>query len=126
MKKQRLTLASLGALLLLGPAACIHHGHHGAGPPPHAPAHGYRHHHDHHGVDLVWDAHLGVYAVVGFPSLYFWDGYYYRYHDGFWQTASRPRGSFKPYRGHVPPGLAKKHGRKHHGTHKKFKRGRGW
>jgi hypothetical protein len=103
-----LAIVSLAALFLLGSTGCVHHTHHAAGPPPHAPAHGYRHHQVHDDVDLVWDAHLGVYAVVGFPSVYFWDGHYYRYHDD-WQRGAGPRGRWEPYRGHVPPGLAKKH-----------------
>ena len=121
MTKQRLALVSLTAALLLGAAGCVHHVHHRGGP-PYAPTQGHRYHYDHDDVDLVWDAGLGVYAVVGFPSVYFWDGRYYRYHERAWQRAARPRGYWEPYRGHVPPGLAKKY----HRRHKKFKRGRKW
>jgi hypothetical protein len=120
MAKQMPAIALLAALFLLGTGGCVHHVHHGGGPPPHAPAHGYRYHHGHDDVDLVWDAHLGVYAVVGFPALYFWDGYYYRYRDDHWQRGAGPHGQWKAYRGHVPPGLAKKH----HIKHKNFRRGK--
>jgi len=121
MAKQVLTIASLAALLLLGPAGCVHHVHDGAGPPRYAPAHGYRYHYDRDDVDLVWDTHLGVYAVVGFPSVYFWDGAYHRHHNNVWQLGAGPRGYWEPYYGHVPRGLAKKHYRKS----EKFKRGKG-
>jgi len=66
---------------LLALAGCVHvheHDDHEArrGPPPHAPAHGYRHHH--HDVDLRYDVHLGVYVVIGHPHHFFHDGRYYR------------------------------------------------
>src|SRR5262245_650986 len=54
--------------------------HHHGGPPPWAPAHGYRHkqhraYQSHEGsVELVFDSGIGVYAVVGFPNYYWWDG----------------------------------------------------
>ncbi|MFQ5585276.1 MAG: hypothetical protein ACE5GF_00390, partial [Thermodesulfobacteriota bacterium] len=40
------------------------------GPPPHAPAHGYRHKHR-HGVELMFDGGLGVYIAVGLSGIYF-------------------------------------------------------
>lgn len=99
-------------------AACVHHGPmhpvHGpvierGGPPPHAPAHGYRHRHG--GVDLTFDSGLGVYAVIGHPGYYFWDNLYWRYHEGFWRYSPSWGGSFIVSEGkRVPPGLAKKHG----------------
>ena len=70
-------------------AGCVHHHHHSgkgasgpvvlkkAGPPPHAPAHGYRHKHE-HGVELVFDSQLGVYVVVGWKDHFFSAGRYYR------------------------------------------------
>ena len=53
------------------------------GPPPHAPAHGYRHHQG--SVDLRWDAHLGVYVVIGHPHHFFHDGRYYRRVGEHWE-----------------------------------------
>ena len=67
--------------------SCFQHNHSGIystsknkkgnGPPPHAPAHGYRHKHQ-HGVELVYSSELGVYVVVGFPNHYFSEGHYFR------------------------------------------------
>ncbi len=69
------------------------------GPPPHAPAHGYRHKHYH---DLMFDSGLGVYIVVGRPDYYFWDKRYYRYYDGYWQFSSKIDGRWYRDDGKVP------------------------
>jgi hypothetical protein len=55
------------------------------GPPPHAPAHGYRHKHG--DVVLVYESSLGVYIVHGYQGHYFSDGNYYRSHKGAWQIS---------------------------------------
>jgi len=74
----------------------------GHGPPPWAPAHGYRHKHrrayqQREGtVDLVFDSGLGVYAVVGFPDYYWWDGSYLRISSGRWMTAAYLDASWTP------------------------------
>ena len=60
-------------------------------PPPHAPAHGYRHHHP-QGVDLVFDSGIGAYIVLGFDDLFFFDGVYMRFYDNRWHTADRHDG----------------------------------
>lgn len=77
------------------------------GPPPHAPAHGYRHAHG--PVDLRWDAHLGVYVVIGHPHHFFHDGRYYRRTAGHWERCGRwEKGSWKRIDAtHVPSPLAK-------------------
>ena len=84
------------------------------GPPPHAPAHGYRHKHKTHAghVELVFDSGLGLYLVVGSPGYYWHDDHYYREVDGAWRMSLRlDRGwSAAPAKG-LPPGLAKKAGR---------------
>ncbi len=84
--------ASLG--LAVSTTGCLHvqHGHAAAsaGPPPFAPAHGYRHRHQ--GADLVFDVGLGVYAVVGLPGIYFHRDHYLRVHAGVWQRAARTKG----------------------------------
>lgn len=102
----------LGLALALG--GCHHHPvhrGHGHGPPPHAPAHGYRHKH-HHGHDLVFDAGLGAYVVVGLPDVYFSDGHFFRRHGGGWEMAPEPGGPWREARARaLPPGLAKKHGK---------------
>ncbi len=76
----------------------------GYGPPPHAPAHGYRHMHN--GAVLVYDSRLNLYVVKGYPGVYFYNDRYYRRdkhrwlrshrYDGPWELAD-PR--------HVPSGL---------------------
>lgn len=89
------------ALLPLLIAGCIHshHGHHGhhpgpaigrPGPPPHAPAHGHRHKHG--DTQLVFDSDLHVYVVVDLADHYFYDGWYFRLHDGRWTTSVSIRG----------------------------------
>lgn len=82
----------------------------GYGPPPHAPAHGYRA--KQHGHDLVYDSSLGVYVVVGLPGVYYHDGLYYRYRDDHWYYSGDLDRDWRDYGGdrRLPPGLAKKHG----------------
>ncbi len=82
------------------------------GPPPHAPAHGYRqkHHRSDGGeVDLVFDSGLGVYVVVGVPGRYYWDGYYLRVDGDQWYASVSLDGDWEK-RGarKLPPGLQKK------------------
>ena len=86
----------------------------GYGPPPHAPAHGYRR--KHHGHDLVFDTDLGVYIVMGLPGLYFIDGLYYRVSSDGWHYSVRPDGDWHihtkvlPGQLHKIPGGNKKRG----------------
>ena len=54
------------------------------GPPPHAPAHGYRH--KQHGVELVYDSGRGVYVVIGLPHHYYFKGHYYRLRETNWEA----------------------------------------
>lgn len=61
------------------------------GPPPHAPAHGYRHKHQ-HGVELVYNAELGVYVVIGFPNHYFYEGHYFRRDGEAWEISMHIKG----------------------------------
>ena len=77
----------------------------GHGPPPHAPAHGYRRKQV-CGVEVVFDTQLGVYVVVGYPGYYFYDGYFYRLTDDVWEMSLKFDGGWiltaeKP----LPPGL---------------------
>ena len=62
-------------------------GKQGHGPPPHAPAHGYRHKHQ-DGVELVFDSGRGVYVVVDIPNHYYIDGRYYRLRADQWQVSA--------------------------------------
>jgi hypothetical protein len=65
------------------------------GPPPHAPAHGYRHKTD-QGVDIVFNSSLGLYVVVGAKDHYYYDGSYYRRLGDRWEVSLRYDGSWKP------------------------------
>ena len=97
------------------------------GPPPHAPAHGYRHKH-HDGIELEFDNGLGVYFSVKMPGIYFHNGLYMRLSDGHWKIASHFDGPWRPEaEGQVPHKLKKTQKKKHkeknkgHGKKKKKK-----
>ncbi len=64
------------------------------GPPPHAPAHGYRHKHQ-NGVTLVYDSEIDLYVVSGHTGVYFHKDSYYRQHDGGWQLSVQVDGPWK-------------------------------
>jgi hypothetical protein len=90
MKRLLVCLLAAGLLVMAG---CVHSHHHHhqpryskAGPPPWAPAHGYRH--KHQGMDLIFDARLGVYAVTGHPHIYFHDGHYFRPASSHWERCN--------------------------------------
>jgi hypothetical protein len=61
------------------------------GPPPHAPAHGYRRKHQ-HGVELVYNSKLGVYVVVGFPNHYYCKDHYFRLSSENWEISTHIKG----------------------------------
>ena len=92
-------------------------------PPPHAPAHGYRHHHPEDGMELRFDAELGVYVVVDLPLHYYLDGQYLRWDQDRWFGSTHLDG---PWEIHpltrLPPGLRIQHG---HGGPRKGPRDRG-
>lgn len=88
----RIALLITAALLTLSLSGCVNrasvaYGDGGrdyrGGPPPHAPAHGYRAKYRHH--NMVYDSRLGAYVVLGYDDHYYNDGWYFRYYDGFWQ-----------------------------------------
>ena len=95
------------------------------GPPPHAPAHGYRWKHDHR--DYVYDQGLGVYVVGGLRDVWYLDDSYFRLVGdrweiavdvgGPWRVASARRIPVRLYEKRhphgMPPGQAKKQGRGH-------------
>jgi hypothetical protein len=56
------------------------------GRPPMYPADGYRYLYP-GGVSLIFNAGLGMYSVYGYPDYYFHDGYFYRYHSGYWNRS---------------------------------------
>jgi hypothetical protein len=78
------------------------------GPPPHAPAHGYRRKHAtrHRQVELVYDAGCGAYVVVGLPHHFFQDERFYRRVDGRWQASmDLDEGWLAVDEGQVPRGI---------------------
>ena len=85
------------------------------GPPPHAPAHGYRMKHAHDGVELVYDADIDVYVVTGITNCYYSAGQYFRFEAGTWEWSASIDGSWKVVSSasDLPPGLRHKHGKGH-------------
>ena len=78
------------------------------GPPPHAPAHGYRHKHK-NGVTLVYDSKIDVYVVNGHTDVYFHGDRYYRLRDGSWQVSVEIDGKWgATTSSKLPKGLKKK------------------
>jgi hypothetical protein len=66
------------------------------GPPPHAPAHGYRYQHR-DGCTLRYDSRLRLYVVLGHRDYYFSDGVYFRYSSGgLWEFAASLGGKWSP------------------------------
>ncbi len=86
MRVRRLVILVIASLFLvpLGSSAT---------PPDHAPAHGFRHkqkhHHDHGGFELSFDAVRGVHIAVGLPGIFFHEGYFYRHSSDGWQKSLR-------------------------------------
>ena len=99
------TAVTLSGCLVVPVSQSSHKGH---GPPPHAPAHGYRHHHQ--GAKLAFDSKLGVYVVAGHVDRFYSDGHFLRLHAGSWQVSASLRGPWSPYpSGSVPRGLRSSH-----------------
>jgi len=71
----------------------------GHGPPPHAPAHGYRAKTP-QGVEIAFDTQIGVYVVVELPGNYWLDDRYYRKGASGWVVS----GSFDGPWAVCPPG----------------------
>lgn len=66
----------------------------GHGPPPHAPAHGYRAKTS-DGISIVFDTKLKVYIVVDLSNHYYYDGLYYRLKGDGWEVSARLHGSWE-------------------------------
>lgn len=65
------------------------------GPPPHAPAHGYRHKHQ-DGHELEYDSKIGAYIVVNVPDTYFGNDLYLRMSsDGTWMVSATLEGGWR-------------------------------
>ena len=128
-------VAGLACCAMMTPACVVYHEHSGGhettqaskprpgGPPAHAPAHGHRRKHAHpSGSDLaiVFDSGLGVYVVIEHPDHY-WDGErYIRWTGERWEATVDFEGRWAVVAStsDVPPGLRKKHARRHGKKHK--------
>jgi hypothetical protein len=62
------------------------------------------------GLAVTYDAGPGAYVVVGRPGLYWWNGYYYRRHGGYWERSHHHRGPWVYRRADRVPFLAHKRG----------------
>ncbi len=82
---------------------------HKPGPPPHAPAHGYRRKHQQDNVELVFDTGVGVYLVVGQSDCWWDDDHYYRWRDGAWFTSVHVSGPWTVVEVNVVPGGLRTH-----------------
>ena len=104
--------------------------HHKNGPPPHAPAHGYRHKHQ-DGVELEYDSRIDAYLVIEFPGTYFYNGLYGRFSpEEYWMVAENLNGPWRVSKeGEIPLKLVKVYKEDHpdkakgHEKRKKNKKG---
>ena len=76
------------------PAPPGHAKAHRHGPPPHAPAHGYRAKTP-QGVNIVFDTQLGVYVVVDLPGSYWIDDRFFRKGSAGWTVSASVDGPWK-------------------------------
>ena len=96
----------------------------GHGPPPHAPAHGYRHRQ--HGAELVYDSGRGVYVVVELPNHFYFKGHYYRHRETYWEIGVHVDGPWEVVTEEsLPSGLRGKKGKGKPKEHPGKGRGRG-
>ena len=103
-------IVMIGVVLLVTGCAVYpaHYHDEGYGPPPHAPANGYRY--KYQGHDFVYDANLGVYIVLGYADYYFLDNFYYRHRNDGWYYSRKFDRDWQQYKqDKLPPGLAKKY-----------------
>jgi hypothetical protein len=95
------------------------------GPPPHAPAHGYRHKYK-DGHDLRYDSDIGAYVAVNIPGTYFGNNLYIRMSsDGKWLVSTSINGGWRiAASNEVPYKLKEKKKKKKHkkDKHKKKKK----
>lgn len=80
----------------------------GHGPPPHAPAHGYRAK-TLDGTELDFRSDLGVYVVVGVSDYFFHDGVFYHRDGNGWIAGQHVDGPWtRVTESQLPPGLRSK------------------
>jgi len=101
--------------------------YHKPGPPPHAPAHGYRHKHQ-NGHELEYDSNAGAYIVLNVPETYFGNNLYIRLSAyGNWMVSTTLEGGWRVAVGNeVPYSLKEYKGKKKSNKgkgHKKNKHG---
>lgn len=104
-------MAVMISAVLVVSGCVVYPAHNGAGygPPPHAPAHGYRH--KYQGHDVIYDSNLGVYAVVGWQNYYFYDNNYYKRDNDRWYYSRDLDRDWREYKeDKLPPGLARQYG----------------
>ena len=112
-------MASSAILLSACTVVKVHEdGYEHNGPPPHAPAHGYRHKHKKH--DLEYNSDLGIYVVTGLAEHYFIDGIFYKRTKHGWYSSHDIDKGWKEYKkDHLPGKLHKKYSdKKEHGKDK--------
>jgi len=108
-------MTALTAVLLVAAGCAVYPDNHGEnlrdyGPPPHTAKHGYRQ--PYNGREVRYDAHLGVYLVVGMPDYYYLDNKYYRYDRNRWYYSQDVNQGWHDYDGRrLPLGLQKKYAR---------------
>lgn len=77
--------------------------YHKPGPPPHAPAHGYRHKNP-DGYELEYDSRIDAYVVVNIPETYFGNNWYIRLStDGRWLVSATLEGGWRVAFGNEVP-----------------------
>ncbi len=79
-----------------GPGSGSYKGtYHKPGPPPHAPAHGYRHKH-YEGHEFEYDSKIGAYIVLNVPETYFGNNLYVRLSTyGDWMVSTTLEGGWR-------------------------------
>ena len=77
--------------------------YHKPGPPPHAPAHGYRHKTP-DGHELEYDSRIDAYVVLNIPETYFGNNWYIRLSsDGRWLVSATLDGGWRVAVGNEVP-----------------------
>ena len=78
------------------------------GPPPHAPAHGYRRK-NRDELTITYDSNVGVYFLLNYPMHYYWDGKYYRKNKNKWESTKDINKKWKKIKKQkLPKGLKSK------------------
>ncbi|MFH2093490.1 MAG: hypothetical protein ABIJ31_14115 [Pseudomonadota bacterium] len=92
------------------------------GPPPHAPAHGYRHKNQ-HGHEMEYNSDAGAYVVLNLPETYFGNNLYIRVSaDGTWMVSATLEGGWRIALGHEVPLQLKAYQQKKNGKNNKSKK----